>query len=102
RKTRRRVAHRTSQRRTARRPRRLPRAAAGRRRDLTRTEDRTRSVHAWRAGLLASAFIAVATVLLVLAGENVFRWNGGAGWTLQPAGPPFVVEVASVARQGPA
>jgi hypothetical protein len=42
------------------------------------------------------------TVLLVLAGENVLQWNGRAGWTLQPAGRPFIVEVASVAAAGPA
>jgi MFS family permease len=41
-------------------------------------------------------------VLLVLAGENVLQWNGRAGWTLQPAGRPFVVEIASVAASGPA
>jgi len=41
-------------------------------------------------------------VLLVLAAENVFVWNGDAGWALQPAGRAFVVEIASVAPSGPA
>ena len=43
----------------------------------------------------------MATVLLVLAGENVLHWNGAVSRTLQPAGP-FVVEVVSVAASGPA
>jgi hypothetical protein len=55
-----------------------------------------------RALLVAAAGVALATVLLVLAGENVLQWNGPAGWTLQPAGRPFIVEVASVAAAGPA
>ncbi len=41
-------------------------------------------------------------MLLVLAAENVFVWNGDAGWALQPAGRAFVVEIASVAPSGPA
>jgi hypothetical protein len=41
-------------------------------------------------------------VLLVLAAENVFLWNGEAGWSLQPGGRAFVVEIASVAPSGPA
>ena len=46
--------------------------------------------------------MAVATVVLVLAAENIFLWNGDAGWTLQPSGRGFVVEIASVAPSGPA
>ena len=52
--------------------------------------------------MIAAAAVAVATVLLVLAAENLFLWNGEAGWTLLPAGRPFVVEIASVARSGSA
>jgi hypothetical protein len=51
---------------------------------------------------VAAAAVAVATVLLVLVAENVFLWNGEAGWSLQPAGRAFVVEIASVAPSGPA
>ena len=41
-------------------------------------------------------------MLFVLTAQNVLAWNGGPGWTLRPAGIPFVVEVASVDPDGAA
>lgn len=57
---------------------------------------------AWRALCVTAAATAVATVLLALAAQNVLSWNGAAGWTLQPAGRPYLVEVASVDPRGAA
>jgi hypothetical protein len=59
-------------------------------------------VKTWRALLVTAAAIAAVTVVLVLSEQNVLSWSGAAGWTLQPGGRPFVVEVASVDAHGAA
>ena len=40
--------------------------------------------------------------MLVLVSENALFWNGAPGFTPQPSGRPFVVEVAWVTPNGPA
>ncbi len=38
----------------------------------------------------------------MLVSLTSFFWTGEPGWTLEPAGTPFVVDVASLTRNGPA
>ncbi len=57
---------------------------------------------AWRAALFGLAVFAAGLVVLVLSSYTALFWPGDPGWTLEPAATPFVVGVASVARDGPA
>ncbi len=52
--------------------------------------------------LVGLAALAAGLVVVVLVSKNALFWSGNAGWTLQPSGRAFVVEVGSVSPHGTA
>jgi hypothetical protein len=59
-------------------------------------------VRTWRTLLAGLAALAAALVVFVLFSRNALLWNGSPGWSLQPSGRAYVVEVASVSPHGAA
>jgi hypothetical protein len=52
--------------------------------------------------LFGLAALAAGLVALVLSSLTALFWTGEPGWNLEPAGSPFVVDVGSLVRNGPA
>jgi hypothetical protein len=59
-------------------------------------------VRRWRALLTGLAVVAAGLVVFVLFSRNALAWTGSAGWSLEPAGRQFVVNVAAVSPNGAA